>query len=140
PMGDTFYNTLRPDGYDANIKWEETTTMNAGLDFGFFQNAITGSVDVYRKRSVDMIAYIPIPVGTNFTSSLTTNVGTMTNHGVELNLNAEIFSTPDFEWNFGYNIAFTKNRIGKLNLSSDPDFMVPLGGIGGTTAGTIQVH
>ncbi len=140
PMGNTFYNTLRPDGYDANIKWEETTTVNAGLDFGFFQNAITGSVDVYRKRSVDMIAYIPIPVGTNFSSSLTTNVGAMTNHGVELNLNAEIFSKDDFQWEVGFNAAFTRNEIGKLNLSSDPDFMVPLGGVGGTTSGTIQVH
>ncbi len=140
PFGDEFYNTLRPDGYDKNIKWEETTTINAGLDFGFFGNRITGSLDVYHKRSDDLIAYIPIPVGTNFTSSLTTNVGSMKNNGIELNINADAISKGDFEWQIGFNVTYNKNEITQLNLSNDPNFILPLGGIGGTTSGTIQVH
>jgi iron complex outermembrane receptor protein len=140
PFGNTYYNTLRPDGYDANIKWETTATLNGGLDFGFFQNRITGSLDVYQKKSNDLIAYIPVPVGTNFTSSLTTNVGSMTNTGVELGISSEIFSTDNFQWTLGYNITYNKNRITKLNLSGDPNFYLPLGGIGGTTSGTIQAH
>ena len=140
PFGDTFYNTLRPDGYDKNIRWEETTTINAGVDFGFFGNVITGSLDLYEKKSNDLIAYIPVAVGTNFTSNLTTNVGSMQNRGLELNLRAEIFSGDKVTWTAGYNISYNRNEITRLNLSNDPDFMVPLGGIGGTTSGTIQVH
>lgn len=140
PFGDTFYNTLRPDGYDANIRWETTTTINAGLDFGFLQNRITGTLDVYHKKSDDLIAYIPVPVGTNFTSSLTTNVGTMTNKGVELGISAEIISNPEVQWVVGYNITYNKNEITKLDLSGDPNFYLPLGGVGGTTSGTIQAH
>jgi TonB-dependent starch-binding outer membrane protein SusC len=139
-FGNTFYNTLRPDGYEKNIRWEETTTINAGLDFGLFNNLVTGSIDVYQKKSNDQIAFIPIPVGTNFTSSLLTNVGGIKNKGIELNLNAEIVSTDDLQWVVGYNVSYNRNEITKLNLSSDPNFIIPVGGIGGTTAGTIQVH
>lgn len=140
PFGSTYYNTLRPDGYDANIKWETTTTVNAGLDFGFLENKITGSLDFYEKKSDDLIAYIPVPVGTNFTSSLTTNVGSLTNRGVELNLNAEVIANDDVQWVLGYNVSYNKNEITKLNLSGDPKFFIPLGGVGGTTSGTIQAH
>jgi len=139
-FGDTFYNTLRPDGYDANIRWETTATINAGFDYGFFQNKITGTLDVYRKVSEDLIAFVPIPAGTNFVSSLTTNVGSLVNSGIELNVNAEIISNDDFQWDAGFNIAYNKNEITQLNLSKDPDYFVQLGGIGGTTSGTIQVQ
>ena len=140
PFGNKFYNTLRPDGYDKNIKWEETTTINAGLDFGIFDNRITGSIDVYEKKAKDLIAYIPVPVGTNFSSYLTTNVGSMKNTGVEIALNAEVVSTDNIDWYVGYNITYNQNKITKLNLSNDPNFIIPLGGVGGTTSGTIQAH
>jgi len=139
-FGDTFYNTLRPDGYDANIRWETTATINAGIDYGFFQNKITGTLDVYRKVSEDLIAFVPIPAGTNFVSSLTTNVGSLVNSGVELNVNAELVSSDYFQWEAGFNIAYNKNEITQLNLSKDPNYFVQLGGIGGTTSGTIQVQ
>lgn len=140
PFGNEFYYTLRPDGYDKNIKWEETTTLNAALDFGLFRNVITGSIDVYHKQSDDLIAHVPIPVGINFRPTLTTNVGSMTNRGVELNLNAEIISTSKVQWNVGFNLSYNKNKITQLNLTKNPDFMLEVGGVGGTTSGTIQVH
>jgi iron complex outermembrane receptor protein len=139
-FGDTFYNTLRPDGYEKNIRWEETTTINAGLDFGFLKNLITGSIDVYQKESNDQIAFIPIPVGTNFTSSLLTNVGGIRNHGIEFNINADVIDREKVQWTVGYNVSYNRNEITKLNLSGDPNFIIPVGGIGGTTAGTIQVQ
>jgi iron complex outermembrane receptor protein len=140
PFGSTFYNTLRPDAYDQNIKWEETTTVNAGLDFGLFTNLITGSIDVYRKKSNDLLAFIPVPVGTNFSSNLTTNVGNCYSNGIELSLNAEVISRDKVQWSVGYNISYNRNKIDRLNLSNDSEFMIPLGGVGGTTSGTIQVH
>ena len=50
PLGDKYYRTQRPNGFDANIKWETTTTYNLGLDFGFFKNRINGSIDMYRGK------------------------------------------------------------------------------------------
>lgn len=140
-LGNSFYNTLRPDGYDSNIKWESTTTtINAGFDFGFLQNRITGSIDVYSKKSDDLIAYISVPVGTNFTPKLTTNVGSIKNQGVELNLSGDVIDRDDFEWTLNYNITYNKNKITKLDLASNPDFSIPVGNVGGTTAGTIQAQ
>ena len=83
-FGDKFVPTLRPDPYDANIKWEATTTYNAGLDFGFFDNRLSGSVDVYRRETKDLINTIPIPAGSNFSNFLTTNVGNLENQGFEI--------------------------------------------------------
>lgn len=139
-LGNTYYNTLRPDGYDAHIKWEETTTINGGLDFGFMNDRLTGSLDVYNKESKDLLGYVPVPVGTNFTSKVDTNVGSMETKGVELSLNASLIQTDKVSWTVGYNVTYNKIKITRLNLSNDPKFLVPLGGVGGTTSGTIQVH
>lgn len=137
-FGNTFYNTLRPDGYDANIRWETTSTLNAGLDFGFIDNKITGSLDFYTRESTDLIAFVPIPVGTNFVPRLTTNIGSIKNSGVELNLNTKLLSMGDLRWDLGFNVTYNKNEITKLNLSGDPKFVLERGNIGGTTSGSIQ--
>jgi len=57
--------TLRPEGYDPNIKWEETTTTNIGLDYGFLNDRIYGSLDVYWRKTKDLINFIPVPAGSN---------------------------------------------------------------------------
>lgn len=139
-FGDTFYPTLRPDAYNSMIKWETTATLNAGLDFGFFGNVITGSLDVYRKKSTDLISYIPPSAGTNFAGSVISNVGNIVNKGIELNLQAEVVSTDALQWTVGYNITYNKNEVTQLTLSDNPDFYVPLGSVGGTTSGTIQAQ
>jgi iron complex outermembrane receptor protein len=139
-LGNTYYNTLRPDAYDKNIKWESTTTINAGLDFGLFNNLITGSVDIYQKDTKDLLARIPVPAGTNFSPLLFTNIGTMKNKGVELNLNADIISHEKLQWTVGYNVTWSTYKINSLDLSKSPNFMLNVGGVGGTTSGTIQAH
>ncbi len=139
-FGDLYYNTLRPDAYNALIKWETTATLNAGLDFGFFGNIITGSLDVYRKKSTDLISYIPPSAGTNFAGSVISNVGNIVNKGIELNLQAEIISTDALQWTVGYNITYNRNEVTQLTLSNNPNFYVPLGSVGGTTSGTIQAQ
>ena len=55
-FGDTFINTLRPEEYDAELKWEETTQINVALDFGLFNNRLTGSVDLYQTLTDDLLA------------------------------------------------------------------------------------
>ena len=108
-FGSTFYTTLRPEGYDANIKWEETTTLNLGLDYGFLDNRINGQIDVYKRETKDLINKIPVPAGTNLTNEIITNVGNMTNRGIEFNINAKIVSQVDLEWDFGFNATYQDN-------------------------------
>lgn len=140
-FGNTFYNTLRPNPYDANIKWEETTTYNAGLDFGFMNNRISGSIDVYKRETKDLLNFIPIAAGSNFSNFLTTNVGNLENKGVELSLNAVVISQKDLSWNVGFNLAYNENKITKLTKTDDPNYTgVDVGGIGGGVGNNIQNH
>lgn len=139
-LGDTFYNTLRPDGYDANIRWEVTTTFNAGFDYGLWNDRITGTLDVYYKKSDDLIAFIDLPAGTNFFPALTTNVGNLTNKGVELGINGVVVNNNAWNWRAGFNITYNKNEITKLNLNDDPNTYVRTGSIGATTDGYIQAQ
>ncbi|MEQ8471711.1 MAG: TonB-dependent receptor [Marinoscillum sp.] len=139
-FGNSFYNTLRPDGYDANIKWETTKTANIGVDYGFLKNRITGSLDFYLKKTSDLLNTVDVPAGTNFTARILTNVGSMENKGVEFNVNAKLVASSNFNWDLGYNVYYNENKITKLNLNDDPDYYVPTGGVGGTTSGTIQAQ
>ena len=73
-FGDQWYTTYRPNGYDANIKWETTETYNIGLDYGFLNNRIYGSVDYYQRHTKDLLNTIPVISGTNYSSLITTGV------------------------------------------------------------------
>jgi iron complex outermembrane receptor protein len=138
-FGNTFYSTLRPDAYDANIKWEKLTSLNAGLDFTLFSKAVSGSVDVYRNTSDDLLNSIPIPVGSNFSNYLLTNVGSMVNKGVEVGLNVTPILEKDYSWEIGVNFTYNKNEITKLTLTDDPSYPgVNTGGISGGVGNTVQ--
>ena len=138
-FGNEFYNTLRPNPYDANIKWEQTTTYNVGLDFGFLNNRITGTIDVYQRDTKDLLNFIPIAAGSNFSNFLTTNVGNLENRGAELSLNATIIAKKDLTWSVGYNVAYNENKITKLTKTDDPNYPgVDAGLIGGGVGNMIQ--
>jgi iron complex outermembrane receptor protein len=138
-LGDEFYYTWRPDPYDANIKWEETTTYNIGVDFGLFNNRLTGSVDVYKRITDDLINFIPIAAGSNFSNFLTTNVGSLENQGVELSLNGYAISTEKVSWNVGMNLTYNENEITRLLRVSNPDYPgIDEGDIGGGTGNKVQ--
>lgn len=140
PFGDYYYNTLRASGYDPNIKWEETSTYNIGLDFGFLNGRINGAFDYYYRKTKDLISLIPVPAGSNLTNEIYTNIGSLRNEGIEFTLNAKPISTKDWFWDITYNIAYNSNKITKLNQSNDPDYYIPVGGIGGGTGNTVQAH
>lgn len=136
-----FYTTLRPEAYDGAIKWEETETINAGVDFGFFENRITGSLDVYKRTTDDLINTIQIPNGTNFSNFLTTNVGNLENKGVELQLNAVVVDHGDLTWNVGFNLTRNVNKVTKLLAVDNPAYLgVRWGGISGGVGNVIQNH
>ena len=138
-FGNDFIRTLRPNAYDENIKWESTTTQNAGLDFGFLNNRISGSFDVYKRVTDDLLNRIAIPNGSNFSNVLLTNVGSMENKGAEFSLNVKPLSTKDQDLTIGFNIGYNENKITKLLRTDDPNYIgVPTGG--GIYSGNSQIQ
>lgn len=130
-FGNLFYPTLRPGPYDENIKWESTTTQNIGLDFGFFNNRISGSFDLYKRVTNDLLSRIAIPNGSNFSNRLLTNVGSLENKGAEFTLNLIPVSTDKQNLTVGFNVTYNKNQITKLLRTDDPNYIgIPTGSIG----------
>jgi iron complex outermembrane receptor protein len=123
PIGGEFLPTLRPDAYDPDIKWEETTTQNVGLDFGFAADRITGSIDLYKRVTNDLLNTVTISSGSNFSNTLLTNVGSLENQGAELSLNVIPVSKSDMTLTIGFNASYNKNKITKLLLTEDPDYL-----------------
>jgi iron complex outermembrane receptor protein len=140
-FGGQYYQVLRPAGFDANLKWETTTSYNFGLDFGFKNDRFSGSIDVYRKETSDLLATVPVPAGTNFTNEILTNVGGMRNQGIELSLNVGLIATKNMRLDWTVNGTYNENSVTKLSRVADstsPGVLV--GGIGGGIGNTIQVH
>jgi len=140
-LGDTYYQMYAPLAYDGQLKWETTDTYNVGLDFGFLKDRLTGTFDLYYKKTKDLLASVPISVGTNFSNFLLTNVGNMENRGVEIGLNATPIKTDDLTWSAGLNFTYNKNKITKIFLVDDPSFSgISTGGISGGTGTNAQIH
>jgi TonB-linked SusC/RagA family outer membrane protein len=140
PAGNpVFIPTLRPEGFDENLKWEETTQYNLALDVGFFNNRLTASVDAYYRETDDLLSFVPVPAGANLTDLLFTNVGSVTSRGIEFAVNGVIFEEENFNWNANFNITFQDYEVTNLSLSNDPDFTVPTGGISGGVGNQIQI-
>ncbi|MFA5817704.1 MAG: TonB-dependent receptor [Bacteroidales bacterium] len=123
PIGGEFLPTLRPSAYDPDIKWEQTTTQNLGFDFGFLKDHITGSFDIYKRVTDDLLNTVTIPSGSNFSNVLLTNVGSLENRGVEFSLNLMPLSQKDMSLILGFNVTYNKNKITKLLISDDPDYI-----------------
>ncbi len=140
-FGDTFINTFRPNGYDRNIKWEETSTTNVGFDFSIVKGRLSGSLDLYERRTKDLLNFIPVPAGTNLTNFIETNIGSMVNRGVELALSVSPISNAKIRWDLGANIAYNYNEITRLTATDDPDYKgIFTGGIAGGVGSNIQIH
>lgn len=140
-FGNTYINTLRPSGYDAKIKWETTTTLNAAFDYGFFKNRVYGTLELYKRDTRDLLNYIPVPAGTNLTNYINTNVGNLTNKGVEFSLNVQAIKTAEASWEIGGNVTYNHNEITKLTKTDDPNYPgVYTGGISGGVGNTIQIQ
>ncbi len=140
-FGNQVIQLIRPLGFDPKLKWEETTTYNAGLDFGFLNGRITGSIDGYMRKTDNLINTIPVPAGTNFINELLTNVGSLENRGVEFNINGKPVVTKDLTWDLGFNISYNKNEITKLTMVEDPNYIgVETEGISGGTGNNIKIH
>jgi iron complex outermembrane receptor protein len=134
-----YTNPIAALGYSADLRWETTTTYNVGMDFGFWNDRLTAAVDVYKRDTRDILNYIPVPALSNLTNYLNTNIGSMTNQGVEVDLNAILVETRDASWSVGFNAAYNKNKITKLTVSDDDATGVETGGISGGTGNNVQM-
>ena len=119
--------------YNDNIKWEQQTSYNVALDYGLFHNRISGSLDVYYKRTTDLFNLsAPVADGGNFSNALFQNVGSFTNKGVEFSINAEVVKSKDFNWNVNFNATKFERRIESLASGGD-EYLGSAPGTGGTS-------
>lgn len=140
-FGNQYFLTLRPEGYDINIKWEETTTWNIGLDYGFARDRVYGALDFYYRQTRDLINFIPVPAGSNLTNYILTNIGDLENKGVEFSINTRPVATDNVFWELNFNATYNVNEITKLTATDDPNYLgVLTGGISGGVGNTVQIH
>ncbi len=137
-----FVQTFRPQPYNLNLKWEETEQINLGLDFGFLNNRITGSAEVYQKKSTDLIVFTSNPQGVGFSNADFYNIGDMEFKGVELALDLYPIKRDDISLRVGGNITFQDAKVTKLNLitSAGNPGLIDIGGITGGTGNFVQNH
>ena len=133
-----FITTARPNAYDTNLKWEETTSYNIGLDFGFSNGRISGSVDYYLKRTDDLLFTVNVPAGTNLSDRVLTNIGEIENSGIELQLNAVILDSDKLNWNLNFNGAYNTNEVIAIDRISNQGILT--GGISGGVGNNVQIH
>ena len=121
--------TYRPDAYNPNLTWEKTTTWNAGIDFGILNDRLTLNLDFYHRKTKDLINTVVVPVGTNFSNKVTSNIGSLHNTGIEFAANWRAIQTKDWNWQIGYNLTWNKNEIDELVASTGEDYKILHGGL-----------
>ena len=122
-------NTYRPDAYNTDLTWEKTTTWNGGIDFGILNQRFTASLDVYYRKTTDLINNVTLSVGSNFSNKINSNIGSLHNFGIEGALSGNIIETKDFTWNLGYNVTWNKNKIDELVGGDESSYRIPYGGL-----------
>ena len=100
---------------NPDLKWEETKMFNVGFDFQMFNGRFGGSIEYYDKKTTDMLYTYAVPTPTFVYDKIAANVGDMSNKGIEIMLNVDIFRTRTFTWNSALNLAHNKNKITKLS-------------------------
>lgn len=112
------------DAANPLLKWETTTQTNIGLDYGFFGNKLSGSIDLYSKTTSDILLQAPIEASTGIDGRPTVNVGKVRNRGIELGAQYQQ-TTGKVDWNLGGNISFIDNKVLSLNQNGDPTAFIP---------------
>ena len=127
----------RPNVYNPELKWETTTTTNVGLDWGFMNGRLTGSIDWYYRKTTDLLNWATFSAMTNFRNAFYKNIGSLRNTGIEFSVNWKAISTDDLLWTLDYNLTYNSNKITEL-ISNDPTYFVSTGSIG--INGNAQAH
>lgn len=136
-MGDG--TMARPNAYNPALKWETTTTTNVGLDWGLWNQKLSGSIDWYYRKTTDLINYTSVAAMSNFRNQTYRNIGSMRNTGVEASISYKAINTADLRWNIDFNLTYNSNKITEL-VSTDPNFYVETGSISSGIGQYVQAH
>ncbi|MEO6869627.1 MAG: SusC/RagA family TonB-linked outer membrane protein [Ginsengibacter sp.] len=140
-LGDSFYHMYAPGGSVANRTWEKTATSNVGLDYGFAKGRITGSVDVYYKKTTDLLNNVGLSAGSGFTNQIVKNVGSLDNKGIEFSINVQPIKRANLIWDLNLNATYNETKILQLNTIENPnDAGNRYGGISGGTGNSILIN
>ncbi len=102
---------------NKDLKWETSREINVGLDFGFFNNRLNGTIDFYHKKTSDLLYYYSVPVPPNLYNTTLYNVGDISNTGIEIMISGKPVMTKDFEWTTTVTLSHNKNKL--LRLSNE---------------------
>ncbi|MEL7589262.1 MAG: TonB-dependent receptor [Prolixibacteraceae bacterium] len=131
---------IKPLSYNAGLKWETTRTWNVGLDYGFFNNRLNGTVDFYNRETRDLLnREIKVAAGRNFSEYVVANIGTLENIGGEFSLNVIPVATKNWNWEAGFNFAYNDNKITALTYN-DNSAMNRFGNTGGDGGFNLLAH
>ncbi len=140
-FGNSFVTTIRPGAADPDIRWEETSSTNLGIDYGFLAGRISGTLDYYSKKTNDLIFNVPVAAGTNLSNFVTTNIGALTNHGFELTMNAQVIEhgKSGLNWNTSWNASTNNNKLVRINSVGAGTEKIATGFISGGVGVTVEV-
>ena len=138
-MGDeNFMNMLTPQAYDPMIKWETATTYNIGVDYGFFDDRLSGSIDAYIRNTDDLLNSVQVPMGSSFGNKLMTNIGSILNKGVEFSITGVPVQKGRWGVQVGFNGTFQNTKFTKLNVTEDDNYYIETGTISKGTGGYLS--
>ncbi|MGL5937907.1 MAG: SusC/RagA family TonB-linked outer membrane protein [Phocaeicola sp.] len=132
--------TSRPNAFNSNLTWEKTATWNAGFDFGFMNGRFNSSIDVYKRKTVDLLQNVGVSAGSNFSNVVMSNVGSLENQGVEFSIGGKVIQQKDLVWDLNYNVTWNTNKITELTTGDKEGYYISTGGISAGTGNTVQAH
>jgi TonB-dependent starch-binding outer membrane protein SusC len=139
-FGSNFYNITRPEGYFDRLRWETTSNTNVAVDFGFFDNRLSGTVEGFIRNTKDLLFTVNVPAGANFNNRILQNIGNIEGKGFEVTLNVVPVRNKNVEWSIAANVSSIVPKVTKLEDNPTPDFKgYNVGGIDGGTGNTIQL-
>ena len=136
--GGDFVHPVTPQSYDPAIRWETTMTYDLGLDFGFFKDRLSGSIDAYVRDTKDLLNSVQVPMGSTFGNKLMTNIGSIRNMGLEFALSGVPVQTTDWSVQLGFNGTFQNTEFTKLNPTEDDNYYIEVGNISKGTGGYLS--
>lgn len=112
-------NIYSANAFNPNLTWEETSTMNVGLDFDLFKNGVlSGSIDAYVRKTSNLLIRAPFPPGQFLTNAFTKNGADMTNKGIEVSLVGKVISSDDMNWSVNANISYNIGNVDRIDGAS----------------------
>ena len=141
PFGSEFVLTARPNAVSPNLKWEQTTSGNIGLEISVLNGSVEALIEAYRSETRDLLSRVVVPAGTNLSDVVLTNIGRVRNQGLEATLRWRVIDRPHLKWRLTALAASNRNRVLSLGTSPGRSLQaISTGVISGGAGNTIQIY